>query len=71
MAAGAVMFDKDGNLLILHPAYKNRWEICGGIVEADESPRAACEREILKEVAQGSPEKAVTFVTAFSNALTP
>lgn len=50
MAAGALLFNEAGDLLILHPSYKNRWEIAGGIVEANESPRAACQREIKEEL---------------------
>lgn len=50
MAAGALFFNENGDLLILHPSYKDRWEIAGGIVEANESPRAACEREIKEEL---------------------
>ncbi|PJA46218.1 NUDIX hydrolase [Candidatus Uhrbacteria bacterium CG_4_9_14_3_um_filter_50_9] len=50
MAAGALLFNEAGELLILHPTYKDRWEIVGGIVEADESPRQACEREINEEI---------------------
>ncbi|KKU32468.1 MAG: NUDIX hydrolase [Candidatus Uhrbacteria bacterium GW2011_GWE2_46_68] len=50
MAAGALFFNKHHELLILHPTYKDRWEICGGIVETNESPRSACEREILEEI---------------------
>lgn len=50
MASGALLFNEAGELLILHPTYKDRWEIVGGIVEANESPRAGCEREIREEI---------------------
>lgn len=50
MASGALIFNKNGDLLILHPSYKNNWEIPGGIVEAGESPHEACEREIKEEI---------------------
>ncbi len=50
MAAGAIFFNEHQDLLILHPTYKDRWGICGGIVETNESPKAACEREIMEEI---------------------
>lgn len=50
MAAGALLRNETGEILIVHPTYKDRWEIPGGIVEANESPKAACEREILEEL---------------------
>jgi ADP-ribose pyrophosphatase YjhB (NUDIX family) len=50
MAAGALLFDADGKLLILKPTYKDHWSIPGGVIEANESPREACVREIEEEV---------------------
>ena len=50
MAAGALFFNKSGELLILHPIYKDRWEIPGGMIEKDESPRFALIREIKEEL---------------------
>jgi 8-oxo-dGTP diphosphatase len=50
VAAGAVFFDERGNLLLVKPTYKDDWEIPGGIVEADESPKRACLREIAEEL---------------------
>jgi 8-oxo-dGTP pyrophosphatase MutT (NUDIX family) len=49
MAAGVVFYNREGKVLILHPAYKDRWEIPGGIVEANESPKAGAEREVREE----------------------
>jgi 8-oxo-dGTP pyrophosphatase MutT (NUDIX family) len=37
-------------VLLVKPAYKDPWEIPGGAVEADESPLAACIREIREEL---------------------
>ena len=49
-AAGAMIFDRSGRLLILRPSYKPRWSIPGGQIEADdESPWEACRREVLEE----------------------
>jgi ADP-ribose pyrophosphatase YjhB (NUDIX family) len=49
-AAGAMIFDRSGRLLILKPSYKPKWTIPGGQIEADgESPWEACRRETLEE----------------------
>jgi len=50
MGAGALICDTHGRVLIVEPTYKDRWEVPGGVVEADESPRAACCRELLEEL---------------------
>ena len=34
---------------MVEPVYKHSWEIPGGSVEADESPRATCLREVEEE----------------------
>lgn len=49
MASGALFFNKDKELLILKPTYKNHWIIPGGVVDKDESPRDACVREVKEE----------------------
>nr|WP_179791258.1 NUDIX hydrolase [Actinopolymorpha rutila] len=50
MAAGALLFDPAGRVLLVQPTYKASWEIPGGIVEADESPHAAVCRELKEEL---------------------
>jgi 8-oxo-dGTP diphosphatase len=50
VAAGALFFDDQGNVLIVKPSYKDGWEIPGGYVEPGESPRAACIREVKEEI---------------------
>lgn len=50
MAAGALFFDANGNILLVCPTYKNHWEVPGGVVELNESPRDACRREIKEEL---------------------
>ncbi len=50
MAAGVVIRDAEGRVLLVEPTYKDAWEIPGGVVEADESPRAACRRELREEL---------------------
>ena len=49
-AAGALLFDEAGRLLIVEQTYREGWTIPGGGVDAGESPRGACEREVLEEV---------------------
>ncbi len=51
VAAGAVFVDSAGRVLLVRPTYKDGWEIPGGYVEEGESPRDACAREILEELA--------------------
>lgn len=50
VAAGALLLHPDGRVLLVNPTYKPQWEIPGGMVEADESPLAACRREVLEEL---------------------
>src|SRR5580692_6491072 len=50
VSAGALIFDRAGQLLILKPTYKTGWTIPGGVMEADgETPWNACRREVLEE----------------------
>jgi ADP-ribose pyrophosphatase YjhB (NUDIX family) len=49
-SAGALIFDRAGQLLILKPTYKTGWTIPGGVMEADgETPWDACQREVHEE----------------------
>jgi ADP-ribose pyrophosphatase YjhB (NUDIX family) len=50
MGAGAVLRDAADRVLLVQPTYKREWEIPGGCVEWDESPRAACARELTEEL---------------------
>ena len=50
MASGALILNKLGELLIVKPTYRDHWLVPGGAIEADESPRQACEREVLEEI---------------------
>lgn len=49
MGSGALIL-KDGKALLVEPTYKDSYEIPGGIVEHDESPRDALIREIKEEL---------------------
>jgi ADP-ribose pyrophosphatase YjhB (NUDIX family) len=50
ISAGCLLFDEQGRLLVVEPAYKSTWEIPGGVVEANESPRTAVIREMQEEL---------------------
>jgi ADP-ribose pyrophosphatase YjhB (NUDIX family) len=50
IGAGAIFSNKDGQILVVKPNYRDRWLIPGGVVEQDESPRSGCSREIKEEI---------------------
>jgi ADP-ribose pyrophosphatase YjhB (NUDIX family) len=50
MGAGVVVRDREHRILLVEPTYKASWELPGGSVEADESPRTACAREVQEEL---------------------
>ncbi len=50
MAAGVVLRDGAGRVLLVQPRYKDHWELPGGAVEADESPYDAAIREVTEEL---------------------
>jgi 8-oxo-dGTP diphosphatase len=50
MAAGALFRDELGRPLLVDPVYKDPWDLPGGAVEAEESPHAACRREVAEEL---------------------
>lgn len=50
MGAIAIICNQNRELLIVKPNYKERWLFPGGVVEENESPMAACIREVKEEV---------------------
>lgn len=50
MGSGCLIFNESGQVLLVKPTYKSVWEIPGGVVEANESPKAACQREVREEL---------------------
>ncbi|TDC23366.1 NUDIX hydrolase [Streptomyces sp. 8K308] len=50
VSAGALFLDGVGRVLLVDPVYKEPWEIPGGAVEEDESPRDGAVREIEEEL---------------------
>jgi 8-oxo-dGTP diphosphatase len=55
MAAGALCRDQAGNILLVDPNYRDTLDTPGGVVEAEESPHAACRREVAEEVGLDRP----------------
>lgn len=49
-AAGALCTNAEGKVLLVVPTYKSEWEIPGGTVEENESPKQACQREVQEEL---------------------
>jgi 8-oxo-dGTP pyrophosphatase MutT (NUDIX family) len=50
LAAGALIRDETGKVLVVNPTYRDHWLIPGGSVDKDESPRESCAREIREEL---------------------
>lgn len=50
-AAGVLLVDGGGRIVLVNPTYKPGWEIPGGMVEVGESPRAGARREVAEELA--------------------
>jgi 8-oxo-dGTP diphosphatase len=50
VAAGAIIRNPQGQILIVKPAYKHGWDIPGGYVEPGESPASAYRRELREEL---------------------
>jgi ADP-ribose pyrophosphatase YjhB (NUDIX family) len=55
MAASALCSDQSGRILLVDPIYRDTWDLPGGVVEAEESPHAACRREVAEEIGLSRP----------------
>ncbi len=42
-------------MLLVDPVYRDTWDLPGGAVEAEESPQAACRREVAEELGLDRP----------------
>src|ERR1017187_10572701 len=62
MAAGALCRDRAGRVLLVDPVYRDTWDLPGGAVEAEESPHAACRREVAEELGLDRPAGRVLAV---------
>ncbi|ROO84638.1 ADP-ribose pyrophosphatase YjhB (NUDIX family) [Actinocorallia herbida] len=49
-AASALLTDDGGRILLVKPTYRPGWLLPGGVIEAGESPLAACLRECQEEL---------------------
>ncbi len=50
IAAGALISDPAGRVLIVKPNYRDHWTLPGGVCEHGEPPHAGCYREVAEEV---------------------
>ncbi|WP_181766967.1 NUDIX hydrolase [Streptomyces albidus (ex Kaewkla and Franco 2022)] len=50
VAAGVLLFDEEGRVLLVDPTYKPGWEFPGGVVERGEAPARAGVREVAEEL---------------------
>jgi ADP-ribose pyrophosphatase YjhB (NUDIX family) len=49
MAVAALIRDSGDRALLVSPNYEDSWLVPGGVVDAGESPHAACRREVAEE----------------------
>jgi 8-oxo-dGTP diphosphatase len=54
-AAGALITDAAGRVLLVKPNYRDHWSLPGGICEPAEAPHAACAREVREELGLDLP----------------
>ena len=64
MAVGALFHDENGRVLLVDPTYKPTWDLPGGAVEKEESPYAACRREVAEELGLDRPPGRVGTLAA-------
>ncbi|HWF82046.1 MAG TPA: NUDIX hydrolase [Streptosporangiaceae bacterium] len=50
VAAGALITDPGGRVLLVKPNYRELWSIPGGICEFGEPPHVGCHREVAEEI---------------------
>lgn len=54
--------DEQGRVLLVDPAYSKTWDLPGGSVDAEESPHAACWREVSEEIGIERPRGRILAV---------
>jgi 8-oxo-dGTP diphosphatase len=55
VAAGALITDPAGRVLLVKPNYRDYWTLPGGICEHGEPPHAGCAREVAEEIGLALP----------------
>ena len=50
VAADVLIRDPAGRVLVVDPTYKQGWDLPGGMIEANESPRTGARRELTEEL---------------------
>jgi 8-oxo-dGTP diphosphatase len=55
VTAGALITDPDGRVLLVDPNYRDHWLLPGGAADDNESPEAACAREVKEELGLNLP----------------
>ena len=55
VAADAFIRDEAGRVLIVDPTYKEGWDLPGGMIEANEAPKAGLLRELSEELGISRP----------------
>jgi 8-oxo-dGTP diphosphatase len=62
LAAGALITDPVGRLLLVKPNYRDYWTLPGGICEHGEPPHAGCAREVAEELGLALPVGALLAI---------
>ena len=62
VAAGALITDPAGNVLIVKPNYRDHWTLPGGVCEHGEPPHVGCFREVAEEIGLVLPVGALLAV---------
>lgn len=55
VAAGALITDPGGHVLLVKANYRDHWTLPGGVCEEGESPHAGCAREVAEEIGLQRP----------------
>ena len=67
MGAGALIQNEKKEILIVKPSYRDHWSLPGGVVDENESPKAACIREVSEEVGLALKEVIFLGVAYYKN----
>jgi 8-oxo-dGTP diphosphatase len=62
VAAGALITDPAGRILLVKPNYRDHWTLPGGICEHGEPPHAGCAREVAEEIGLSLPVGALLAI---------